>query len=1387
MLCSRRLTRLVALLPLLSWLALPLSGFSAESEASKSAVAFTAAEKEWLARHPVIRVAPDPSFAPIEFVDASGAYRGIAADVLDTLGARLGVRFTPIHVESWEDALEKVRNREADLLARAARTPEREEYMSFSRGYLELPGSIIARTTSSGVTRLADLKGRKVAVVSGYIWQSLLSADHPEIVLVPAESMDQALAKVSDGSVDALIANPVSATYYIRRSGNTALTLVGETGYKVRYSLAVRKDWPELKGILDKVRASISGDDVQEILDQWLDEVTATITPGGVSVQVGSITREMVVARIADLEADETLDANIRSKALEYYRQAKSHLEGEAAANGQVATYKRIARTAASETERLREQLRALSARKPADAAATLPLSLEDLEQEAAKQQAEVRTLRGSLAELVEQTAREQARPGKIRSEIKLENERIAATSATSKAAPPAGEHPAVTAARMASSEAATQAHAATVRQLEQELLSHGARLNLLRARRDLLNGRLAGAEARLAKLEELVNQRRATEAALVRQAMETARRQAIGKHPAVRGVAVENARLSARLSSLAAQIADVTRDKERVKLDSREIEQAFQYAREKLEIAGLSNVLGEALRTQREMLPNVERYQRSAAERDQQLGEARLGQLSIDQQRLSLRDISTRVDQLLGSATATLSEQEREAVEAELAKLLEDQREILSKLWQSYGKHVDELQGLGLAEKNLLTTAERYADLLDKELLWLASTQPIGQKWLTEVWESLLWLVSVRNWEEVGRALVAGGIAYSLPMALVLTVFGILLAGRPGLRRQAERISANVGGFANDSYLLTVQAMFIVLLYVLPWPLLLYAISSLAGLSNPTAFTAGVAVGLAEVALILFFLSFFRQVCRDDGIARTHFQWSRRVTELFWRNLGWLLVVLLPLEFLISLTESQPNELHRDALGRVAFAALSIAQIVFAWRVLHPRYGVLSEPAAGGQRGWQQYTKYLLLLVGTGLPLLFGFLAIVGYYYTAVRLEGDLLESLQVIGAGVLLYSLFERWLVVAQRRLTRARVRAGRKALEAAKRAGQSAPEAVADVPNILEVNLVSMNDQIRRLVGLLIGGLVLVPLWLVWSDVMPALAILDEVTLWHSRAVDGGVENLAPVTLGDLGWALVIALLTLMAGRNLPGLLEMGLLDRLHVTPGTLYAISTLSRYAIITIGIIASFRLIGIGWAQVQWLAAAVGVGLGFGLREIFASFIAGLIILFERPVRVGDIVTLGTVNGTVTRIRIRATTITDWDNKETVVPNNILVTQELTNWTLSNEVVRAVVKVGIAHGSDTDLAEEVMMKVAKQHPLVLEEPPPSVLFLGFGEHRLDFEVRVFTRDQGQRLTMLHELHKTLERALREHGIEIALPKLDVRVQPELSEAEPKPDRQRIFGA
>ena len=151
------------------------------------------------------------------------------------------------------------------------------------------------------------------------------------------------------------------------------------------------------------------------------------------------------------------------------------------------------------------------------------------------------------------------------------------------------------------------------------------------------------------------------------------------------------------------------------------------------------------------------------------------------------------------------------------------------------------------------------------------------------------------------------------------------------------------------------------------------------------------------------------------------------------------------------------------------------------------------------------------------------------------------------------------------------------------------------------------------------------------------------------------------MVPVTLADAGLAVIIAVITVISTKRFPALLEIGVLQHLKMDPGGRYAATTLSRYVIAAVGTILFFGTIGASWSQIQWLVAALGVGIGFGLQEIVANFISGMIILFERPIRVGDTVTVGDTDGVVTRIQIRATTIRNWDGKELLVPNKEFIT------------------------------------------------------------------------------------------------------------------------------
>jgi potassium efflux system protein len=190
---------------------------------------------------------------------------------------------------------------------------------------------------------------------------------------------------------------------------------------------------------------------------------------------------------------------------------------------------------------------------------------------------------------------------------------------------------------------------------------------------------------------------------------------------------------------------------------------------------------------------------------------------------------------------------------------------------------------------------------------------------------------------------------------------------------------------------------------------------------------------------------------------------------------------------------------------------------------------------------------------------------------------------------------------------------------------------------------------------------------------------------------------------------------------------------------------------------------------VSWSKVQWLAAAITVGLGFGLQEIFANFVSGLILLTERPIRVGDTVTIGNIEGTISQIRIRATTIKAWDRRELVVPNREFITNKLVNWTLSDKILRVVTRVGVMYGTDTERVREKLLQIAEENPNVLEKPKPKALLIELGESSLIFELRTYVQGVKNFREVTHSLNSTIHKTFREAGIEIAFPQQDIHIR------------------
>jgi potassium-dependent mechanosensitive channel len=252
------------------------------------------------------------------------------------------------------------------------------------------------------------------------------------------------------------------------------------------------------------------------------------------------------------------------------------------------------------------------------------------------------------------------------------------------------------------------------------------------------------------------------------------------------------------------------------------------------------------------------------------------------------------------------------------------------------------------------------------------------------------------------------------------------------------------------------------------------------------------------------------------------------------------------------------------------------------------------------------------------------------------------------------------------------------------------------------------------------------------------------------------------------GILTFAAVLAA-TYLAATLVRFWLEGEILPRLPLKAGLVFTISTTARYSILIGGVLLAFSAAGVSLSRVTLLAGALGVGLGFGLQNLVNNFVSGVILLFERPVQVGDIVDIGSLVGEVKRIGMRSSTIRTVEGAEVVVPNGDLISKSVINWTLSDRRRRIEIKVGVAYGSDPEKVIGLLLKAATDHPEALTDPAPAAYFMGFGDSSLDFILHVWAARFEQALPLQSAVRRSVARVLTEAGIEIPFPQRDLNLR------------------
>ncbi len=700
------------------------------------------------------------------------------------------------------------------------------------------------------------------------------------------------------------------------------------------------------------------------------------------------------------------------------------------------------------------------------------------------------------------------------------------------------------------------------------------------------------------------------------------------------------------------------------------------------------------------------------------------------------------------------------------------------------------------------------------------------------EVGEALRWLFLSPPWLEapgrIARNLARHPMPYLGLAVIPVAAFVLKRRARRGLRHSGQLVAS----FRTDRFSATLRALGCTLLLALPWPLVVFAVGTVLRLPpDQTTVAVAAGAGLQRTAMGFLLVEILRLLLKPGGVGDLHFRWRKPGSKLIRRNLAWFVPLVLPLLAIRTALDEQPEAAHFESLGRLTFVVAMIALAVFSGRVLSPRGPFVKPMLREGSWPERLRLLWYPLLPGIALALavlpLLGYFESAVRLLDALR-ESFWFILLVVIVYALLNRWLFiaRRRLAVEHARKAREAAAAARKP-DADTPSIDVPVEETVDIPAIDQQTrrLFRIGVTVLIAFGLyalwsdVLPALKMLKRVQVWPTVQIVdlpLTSIDPILLERSDApratpqatppppeptpadapangataaqsspaatptlpglpptsapaADAGAAAAQPrITLADVGLAIVIAVITFLAARNLPGLLEIAFLTKLPLDSGSRFAISTIARYAILIVGITVAFGAVHIGWSQIQWLAAALTFGLAFGLQEIFANFVSGLIILAERPVRVGDTVTVGNVSGTVSRIQMRATTITDWDRKELIVPNKSFITDQVINWSLSSTILRVILEVGVAYGADVEKAERLLYEAADECDFLLNEPPPRVFFLGFGDNSLSFRLQGFIGSIDYMLSSKSALHFLVNRKFNEAGVVIAFPQRDVHL-------------------
>ena len=890
-----------------------------------------------------------------------------------------------------------------------------------------------------------------------------------------------------------------------------------------------------------------------------------------------------------------------------------------------------------------------------------------------------------------------------------------------------------------------------------QILLKNSDQLTVLyQSRYDLLNARAQVQQQQISAMQEAINQQHLAQTQNQVDQVQQQSQSAV-KNNYIQKELERNAQLSQFLLEQTEKTNTLTQDELRMRSVLDSLTQTQRTIDEQISALQGTLVLSRIIQQQKQKLPTNLNIQGLS----KQIADLRVQIFDMTQRRNELYDLEAYLAKVQAEQNQTFTAEEK----AQLTNLLTERRKIASDVIKSLNNQLNLAISLELTQQQITQLSDQIQAKLDQQSFWVKSNNPINLAWFKQLPMSL-----GEQFEGISKKLGFPKNFENLPyllmfVAILVLIGGIIFRFKTLIKQRLATINSEINTLRSDSQWHTPMALLLTAIIALPSTLWFLAVCQLLGfffVRNPAEFW----LWSLSMAAYWWFFSFVLALLRPNGISVRHFGFSQDEAEKLRAVTKRIIVAVVLLLNTSVFSNVMDSGLANDVLGELN----TMVALIFCIAIIAPRFRKASKTLGQTNRDHRdelvlKIVRILLQLVPVGLIVLVA----LGYYYTALNLINHMINTyIAWVIWSLVRYTLY-RAITVSSRRLAYRRLQEKRQQKAAELNDGSPSDDVVVVSEQEEGMAVNQVRGQLLRFADLFIWTALFAIFYYVWSDLVTVASYLRDITLWQqTTTTEAGVVT-ESISLFNLLVALVIIGITYILVRNLPGILEVLIFSRVKLSQGTPYTINTLLTYTLVAIGSAWAFATLGMSWSKLQWLFAALSVGLGFGMQEIFANFVSGIILLFERPIRVGDTITINGVTGTVAKIRIRAITIIDPDRKEVIVPNKSFVTGQVTNWALSNTITRVVISIGVAYGSDLELVRRLLLQAAAEQTNIMKDPEPRALFLSFGASTLDHELRVYVSQVSERTNTIDALNRRVNELFAENNIEIAFNQLDIFIK------------------